>query len=424
VVGSDHAGVPGSLVGGGTGLFTSLGRSRRPRVPEPLAAFLAAETTGALVLVAATAVAIVWANIDPAAYESLWHVPIELRVGGVALVGLDLRHWINDALMALFFFVVGLEIKRELVDGELADRRRAALPVFAALGGMVVPALIYLAFNAGGPAARGWGIPIATDIAFAVGALALIVRSAPPALRLFLLAVAIADDIGSIVVIALAYSGQVAIGPLVAAALLLVLVVALWRTHRPWSAAPLAVLMVLTWGATLASGVHPTIAGVALGLVTPAGASPDPSPAERLERVFHPWTSYVVIPVFALANAGVVLDGAALTGALASPITLGIAFGLVFGKLIGVSGGAFVAVRLGVGSLPRGLGWGQVVGAAALAGIGFTVSLFIAGLSFSDGAQSADAKVGILAGSILATVIGAVLLRRLSPVASANERRT
>lgn len=379
---------------------------------SPVAEFLAAETTGALVLLMATAAALAWAN-SPAAgsYHELWETDLAFRLGEATLVSLDLRHWVNEGLMVLFFFVVGLEVKRQLVDGELADRRKATLPIVAALGGMIVPALIYTAFNAGGPGHRGWGIPIATDIAVALGLLALLGRGAPAALRIFLLSVAIADDIGSIVVIAAFYSGQIDTTALVLAAILLAAVVGLWKIPAFWSDPPIVVLMAGVWAAVLASGIHPTIAGVALGLITPAGPSRQPSPAERLEHSLHPWTSYLVIPVFALANAGIAIDASGLGAAMSSPVTVGVVFGLVLGKLVGVSAGAYLAVRTGLGLLPNGVRWPHIVSAAALAGIGYTVSLFIASLSFADTQVGEEAKIGILLGSLSSAVLGAILLR-------------
>ncbi|MBI3521833.1 MAG: Na+/H+ antiporter NhaA [Chloroflexi bacterium] len=379
----------------------------------PLAAFLAAEASGAIVLVGTTVIAMLWANAPGvASYQALWQTELAVRLGGQTVISLDLRHWVNDGLMALFFFVVGLEIKREIVDGELADRRKATLPVFAALGGMAVPAVLYLAFNMGGSGMRGWGIPIATDIAFALGALALVARGAPAALRLFLLSVAIADDVGSIVVIAFFYTNEVSLGAMAAALACLLGVVALWRVKAFWSDAPMAVVMLGAWAATYASGIHPTIAGVALGLLTPAARAPNPSPAERLEHTLHPWTSYVVIPLFALANAGIKIEMDGLATVVSSPITLGIVAGLALGKLLGVSAGAYVAVRAGLGALPTGVRWAHVVGVAALAGIGFTVSLFIAGLSFADDELTRHAKVGIVAGSLASALLGTILLRR------------
>lgn len=395
--------------------MTNTANSVRPRrlpVISPLAEFLAAETTGALFLLAATAAALIWVNSPVApSYHDLWSTELALQLGDRVVASLDLRHWVNEGLMALFFFVVGLEVKRQLVDGELADRRKAALPIVAAVGGMIAPALIYLAFNNGGPGQRGWGIPIATDIAFALGVLALVAPRAPAALRLFLLSVAIADDIGSIIVIAAFYAGDLDLVALALALAFLAGIVVLWRVQAFWSDPPLVFLMVGVWGAVLASGIHPTIAGVALGLVTPAGPTPPTSPAERLEHSLHPWTSRVVIPLFALANAGIVVDLTAVSAATSSPVTLGIVLGLVLGKLLGVSGGAYLAVRSGLGVLPDGVRWAQVVAVAALAGIGFTVSLFIASLSFADPQTGEQAKLGVLLGSAAASAVGAVLLR-------------
>ena len=395
--------------------MTNTPSSIRPkRLPgiNPLGEFLAAETTGALFLLAATLAALAWANSAAApAYHDLWATELALRAGDRVVITLDLRHWVNEGLMALFFFVVGLEVKRQLVDGELADRRKAALPIVAAVGGMIVPAVIYLALNVGGPGQRGWGIPIATDIAFALGVLALIAPGAPAALRIFLLTVAIADDVGSIVVIAVFYATDLDLPAIATTIALLGAVVALWRIKAFWSDPPLVVLMVGVWGAVLASGIHPTMAGVALGLVTPAGPTPATSPAERLEHSLHPWTSRVVIPLFALANAGIVMDPSAMVAAVSSPVTVGIVLGLVLGKALGVTGGAYLAVKSGLGSLPKGMRWSQVVAVASLAGIGFTVSLFIAGLSFADPGMGEQAKVGILLGSVAASLVGAVLLR-------------
>lgn len=396
---------------------------KRSPIVGPLAEFLAAETTGALVLLVATAAALIWANSEhSAAYERLWTTQLAIRLGEDTLLTLDLRHWVNEALMAVFFFVVGLEIKRELVDGELADRRRAAVPIAAALGGMVAPTLLYLSWNGAGEGARGWGIPIATDIAFAIGALALFGRGAPLGLRVFLLSVAIADDIGSVLVIAAFYTSQINFLAIGVAVALLTAVLALWRIQAFWSDPPIVVLMLGVWVATLASGVHPTIAGVALGLLTPAGVTPQPSPAERLEHALHPWTSFIVLPVFALANAGIAVNPATLLAAVSSPVSIGVMFGLTLGKLIGVSAGAYAAVRSGIGVLPIGVSWAHVIGAAGLAGIGFTVSLFVALLSFPDDASLAEqAKVGVLLASCLSLVVGGLLVHlsvRIAPPAS------
>lgn len=414
-------------------------------IARPLAEFLQTEIAGGVVLLLATGVALIWANSAFSdAYEKLWKTELSLRVGGFGLSE-DLRHWVNDGLMAIFFFVVGLEIKRELVRGELREARKAALPVVAALGGMVVPAIIYLALNGtGGQAGRGWGIPMATDIAFAVGVLALLGPRVPSSLKVFVLSLAIADDIGAITVIAVFYSDGIHLLPLGLAVGLLALVILL-RSIRVWRIPVYVVLGVGVWLAVLESGVHATIAGVALGLLTPVNPL-DPSRrsqirldgpeqestsethprwlretklslhasasvAERLEHDLHPWTSYVIIPVFALANAGVSLSRGALFDALGSSVTLGVALGLVAGKIVGITGFSWAAHRLGLGSLPDGTTWPQLIGAAAIAGIGFTVALFIAGLAFEDAAIQAQAKVGILLGSLLAAGIGAIVLR-------------
>jgi Na+:H+ antiporter, NhaA family len=397
----------------------------------------------------ATVLALVWANSPwTDHYDSLWHTEVDIRVGSLGFSE-DLRHLVNEGLMALFFFVVGLEVKRELVTGELRQWRTAALPAIAAVGGMVVPALVYLAVNAGGTgaaggagaggAARGWGIPMATDIAFAIGVVALLGRRVPPSLKLFLLTLAIVDDIGAIVVIAAFYSGGVSFQALLVAAVVLGVMAGLRRAGVTWL--PVYVLAGIgVWLAFYESGVHATIAGALLGLLTPArpvapaavardwaaDLSDEPGPAElktmtdlakssvsvaeRLEHLLHPLTSFAIVPLFALANAGVVLERDALEAPGASRIALGVVLGLVVGKLVGVSGAAWLAVRLGVGTLPAGVRWGQVLGIAAMAGIGFTVSLFVAGLAFTTPEAENAAKVGVLVASGLASALGVGLL--------------
>ncbi|HUG30756.1 MAG TPA: Na+/H+ antiporter NhaA [Candidatus Limnocylindria bacterium] len=391
-------------------------RLRTTPILGALASFLTTEASGGVILLMAAAAALIWAN-SPAAstYEVLWQTVLTIDVGGTALISMDLRHWINDALMALFFFVVGLEIKRELVSGELAEPRKATVPVVAAFGGMALPALIYVALNAGTEGVRGWGVPMATDIAFAIGVLALFGSRVPHGLKILLLSVAIVDDIGAILVIAVFYSGEVQLLSVAVAVALLIATIALWRVPRLWAAPPLALLMVAVWLATLSSGVHATIAGVALGLVVPASAG-SPSPAVRLEKAFHPWTSYVIVPIFALANSGVRVDAGVLGEALGSSVAIGIAAGLVVGKVVGVTLATYLAVRTGLGRLPRGVTWPAVVAVAAVAGIGFTVSLFIAGLAF-DGQLLSESKLGILGGSVVAAIIGSVLLWRTLPPA-------
>jgi len=431
---------------------------RLPRlVVRPLQAYLDTEEAGGVLLLLAAAAALIWANLSPDSYESVWHTELALSLGPWELTN-DVQHWINDGLMALFFFVVGLEIKRELVVGELRDLRTAALPAVAALGGMIVPALLYVALNAGGPGSSGWGIPMATDIAFAVGVLALFGRGLPSSLRVFLLSLAIVDDIGAILVIAIFYSEGIVWPALAAAGGFIALIVLAQRASVRLTAV-YVVLGVGTWLAVYLSGVHATIAGVALGLITPvlpfqkpgavserarrvadrtadehddtdahhwlglASLSRDAvSPLARMEHALHPWTSYVIIPLFALANAGVNLGGGAIEAALTSRVTLGVVLGLVAGKILGITLFSWTAVRLGAARLPSGVGWGQVMAVAAVAGIGFTVSLFIAALAFSDPAVLAAAKVGVLGASILAGAIGAMLLaatRRRSAEAAA-----
>ncbi len=385
---------------------------RTPAVFRPLIAFLETEAAGGILLLAAAAAALAWANSPwSGSYERVWRTELTLGIGSTS-ISTDLRHWVNDALMAIFFFVVGLEIKRELAVGELRARRAAALPVFAAIGGMVVPAGLYLAINAGGAGERGWGIPMATDIAFAVGVLALVGRKAPASLKIFLLSLAIVDDIGAIAVIAIFYAETLSIIPLAVAAALFGAIAACRRL----GVRPRLVYLALglgVWLAVFESGVHATIAGVALGLFTPARsrAASDgkygSSSLDRLEAGLHPWTSFFIVPLFALANAGVDLTGGA---ALGDRVALGVIIGLVAGKTIGIALAAWGATRLGFARLPADIGWRHIFGGAAVAGIGFTVSLLIAGLAFEDPGVLASAKLGILTASVGAGVLGAAIL--------------
>ena len=381
-------------------------RDDRPSVPERLSTsvrgFLETEAAGGVVLLVAAAIALVWANSPlHEAYDDLWHT--EARVGiGDASLSLDLRHWVNDAAMALFFFVVGLEVKRELVLGELRRWRTAALPTIAAVGGMIVPAALYAVVNASRAGSDGWGVPMATDIAFAVGVLVVLGSRVPPSLKLFLLTLAVADDIGAIVVIAAFYGGDLDLVWLVYAAGLLVAMAALRRVRV--RAAVLVLLGLGVWLATYNAGLHATIAGVVLGLLVPARE------VEHVEERLHPWTSFAVVPLFALANAGVRLADTSLSDGDAFAVAGGIVLGLVVGKFVGIVGFSWLAVRLGVGELPAGVGWLHLAGAAACAGIGFTVSLFVAGLAFDDEALIGAAKVGILVGSLVAAVVGAALI--------------
>jgi Na+:H+ antiporter, NhaA family len=432
-------------LGTGTPLWKQSWLSSDRAVPRliarPVRTFLNTEAAGGVVLLAATIVALLWVNLPTGdTYESLWRTQLRFSLGGFELAE-DLRHWVNDALMTIFFFVVGLEIKRELVLGELNSVRKAALPALAAVGGMVVPAGIYLLLNADGPASIGWGIPMATDIAFAVGVLALLSDRVPSGLKVFLLSLAIVDDLGAILVIAVFYAGGIHVGWLTSAAAAVVVILILRRLRVFW--VPVYVVLgSVVWLATFESGVHATIAGVVLGLLTPArptdqrgladvfehtsalSEEPDAeslratvleaqqvvSAAERLEHSLHPWTSYVIIPLFALANAGLIVSLDALREAASSRVTLGIVAGLVLGKLVGISGLSLLAIRLRLGEAPDGVGLRHLVGGAGVAGVGFTVSLFIAGLAFPDPNLTRAAKMGILAGSLIAGTVGAAIL--------------
>jgi NhaA family Na+:H+ antiporter len=365
-----------------------------------LARLLHSEVAGGIVLLACTTLALAVANspLGPA-YHAAWQTKLGADLGSLHL-RLSLEHWINDGLMAIFFFVVGLEVKRELVVGELRDPRRAALPIVAALGGMVVPAAVYLLLIGGGPGARGWGIPMATDIAFVVGCMALLGARVPHGLRVLLLSLAIADDVGAILVIAIGYSAGIDVAFLAAGIAGLALVLALQRAGVERFAS-YVVVGTLVWIAFLQSGVHATIAGVLLGLLTPI------APLAVLERTLHPWVTFVVMPVFALANAGVALDPAHV----GDPVALAVAAGLLVGKPVGVVGASWLGVRAGLARLPDHVGWPAIVGAGCLAGIGFTMALFIAGLALGPEMRAA-AKVGILAGSGLAALAGMALLFR------------
>ena len=384
-------------------------KNRARQVLDPLAEFLREEAAGGIALVLASIVAVVWAN-SPAAdtYVGFWEHEAIVGVGGAALAE-DLRHWVNDGLMALFFFVVGLEIKRELVTGELRERSAAALPAMAAIGGVALPAGIFLAVTAGSEEASGWAIPAATDIAFAVGVLALLGDRVSSGVKLFLLTVAIVDDIIAIAIIAIFYSDDLSLPWLAGAVGALVLVVGLRRAGVK-AIAVYAVAGLGVWLAMHESGVHATIAGVALGLLTPARPVAGRPVLETLEHRLHPVTAFAVVPLFALANAGVDFGGGVLGDAAGSRLTWAIVGGLVLGKLLGIAGATFIGLRLGWGSLPEAVSRPQVWGIAALGGIGFTVSLFIAQLAY-DAQDTVDvAKVGIFAGSLVSGVIGAVIL--------------
>ncbi|MDT0165217.1 Na+/H+ antiporter NhaA [Actinotalea sp. AC32] len=411
------------------------------QVGGPLRRYLRTEAGGAGLMLAAALVALVWANSPwSASYEALWHLEAGVHVGGAGLE-MDLKHWVDDALMVLFFFVIGLEVARELSVGELTQRRRVVVPLVAGVAGVVVPALVYLAVNPSGPAAAGWGAVIGTDTAFLLGALALVGPRTATQLRIFLLTLTVIDDVVAVTVIGVVYSDEPRVLPLLGAVGLLGVLVLLGRV-RAWRAWPYVVVTAALWSAVVAGGVHGAIAGMLAGLLIPArtperstveGAarlvrafrqSPLPSAGrtaqqglaravsvnERLQVVLHPWTSYVVVPLFALANAGVDLRGGALEEALRSPVTWGVVAGLVGGKVLGVGGGALLAVRAGLGRLPQGVGPGQAVGGAALSGIGFTVSLLIIGLVDDEDFREA-ATVGVLLAAVLATALGGLVFR-------------
>ena len=396
------------------------GRVRRragaPRrgVLDPLRELFPGDAIGGVVLIACAVLALAWANSPwGGAYFALLHAHVPLGVGPIR-VDLSVLHWINDLLMAVFFLAVGLEIKREFLVGELNDARRAALPIAGAAGGMIVPALIYAALNAGGAGARGWGIPMATDIAFSLGVLALLGPRVPRGLVVFLAALAIVDDLGAVSVIAIFYTAKLDLGALVGALGIVALLGVLARLRVMRLGVYLAAAPVL-WYFMFRSGVHATIAGVLLGFVVPMGRERGPdlseSPLETLEHALKPWITWLVMPLFALANAGVSVAGMS-AGSLAHPVAAGCALGLFLGKPVGILGAAWLAVRGGVASLPRGAGWGTLGAVALIAGIGFTMSLFVAALSF-DGQELEDlAKLGVLLGSLASGVIGTLWLAR------------
>jgi NhaA family Na+:H+ antiporter len=422
---------------------------------SPFRTFARIEASGGLVLVAAAAVALIWANSGwSQSYFDLWKTRVGFTFGGFSLYK-SLEHWINDGLMAVFFFTVGLEIKREILAGELDSLRKAVGPVGAALGGMAVPAIVYLSLNAGAASARGWAVPMATDIAFALGVLSLLGKRVPLSLKVFLTAVAIVDDLGAVVVIAIFYTSRISPPHLLAGAAILALLLGL-NAAGVRKASPYAILAFLLWIAFLKSGLHATIAGVLAAWTIPARtryAAPRfaytarslvdafercPAPArkgfitknqihalegleqaaaragvplQRLEHALHPWTAFAIMPVFALANAGVPLN-ASPAQIIASPASLGVLLGLVLGKQLGVFAGAWLAIRSGLGHLPEGLDFRHVHGAAALSGIGFTMSIFIANLAFPADQALADAvKLAVLAASALSGGLGYLLLR-------------
>lgn len=392
------------------------------RALRPFAAFFRLQTASGLVLMAFAVIAILWANSSHGAlYETILSTKFTIGYGDTEL-SKPLILWINDGLMAIFFLVVGLEIKRELVTGELNTARKAALPAAAALGGMIVPALIYLGFNKGLPTQGGWGVPMATDIAFSLGVLAMLGKRIPLALKVLLTAVAIVDDLGAVVVIAVFYTASIH-GALLAASLALIGLAWVFGRLGGRHPAVFGILGIIAWVCMLKSGVHATIAGVLMAFALPGKilAPLETSPmTERWEHALHPWVAFGIMPIFALANAGVVVAGS-FSHALAHPPSLGIIAGLVLGKPIGIFGLSWLAVKTGLASLPDGLTWGKVFGMSLLAGIGFTMSLFIADLAFGVSPSLTFAKAGILAGSVASGLIGYLYLRfttRATPAAS------
>ncbi|HOY70354.1 MAG TPA: Na+/H+ antiporter NhaA [Methylotenera sp.] len=425
------------------------------RVLSPFEAFIQRQTTSGLLLMGTAIVALILANSSLAdAYQHLIHTPVTLAIGGWG-IDMSLHHWVNDGLMALFFFVVGLELKREMMVGELSNIRHAALPVVAAIGGMVMPALIYLAFNHQGDAMRGWGVPMATDIAFAVGALVLLASRVPKALITFLVALAIADDLGAVLVIALFYTQALSLHWLGAALAMLALLFTL-NFAGIRKVMPYIILAVLLWYALLQSGVHATLAGVLGAFAVPARSKYDPNlfaarineqidhflanhqqddtvltnenlhsvvqnleesvkgvqtPLQRLESIWHLPVAFLVIPIFALFNAGIPLQFNALGATLTHPVMLGVASGLLFGKFIGITGACWLALKLGIGQLPSGTRFSQIMAVSVLGGIGFTMSIFISELAFANQPEYLlMAKTGVLLASLLAGFIGFVWL--------------
>jgi Na+/H+ antiporter NhaA len=398
----------------------------------PVREFFATETGGAAFLLAASVAALIWANIDVASYDRVWHTSLSIRLGGAG-VTLDLREWVNAGLMTFFFFVVGLEARREFDIGELRERRRVTLPLLAGLGGMVVPVAVYLAFTAGTPAAHGWGTAMSTDTAFALGMLAVVGPRFPDRLRSFILTVVVVDDLVALVIIATVYTDHLVMRAFAVAVALFAAVLVVRAAHVR-SGLVFAVLGAAMWVAFLKSGIDPVVTGLVMGLLAyaypasreelerasslfrlfreqptaelarsaRAGVVSALSVNERLQQIYHPWTSYAIVPLFALANVGIVISGGFLSRAFTSPITLGILVGYVAGKPVGITGIAWLVKRITRGKLRPPVGWAAVAGGGAIAGIGFTVSLLIATLAF-DGAQLEEAKLGVLSAAVVAS---------------------
>jgi len=388
--------------------------------------FLEHEAAGGIAICLAAIAALVIANSGLASvYDHLLHADLRLGIPPVSLTK-SLLHWINDGLMVVFFFLVGLEIKREMLVGALSSVKDALLPIIAAVGGMIVPAIIYAVVNWDDPVAmRGWAIPTATDIAFAVGVLAVLGSRIPPALKVFLLALAIIDDLGAILIIAIFYTTNLSFAALGLAGVGTLALFALNR-QRVMSIWPYIAAGLFVWLCVLESGVHATLAGVITALAIPLAASESEreGPLERLEHAIGPWVSFGILPIFALANAGVSLAGLSLAD-LAKPIPLGIALGLLIGKPVGIFSFAGMAIRAGIADMPRDAAWSQLFGVAVLAGIGFTMSLFIGLLAFSDTELATHVRLGVLSASVLAAALGYLILALSAPAAnSPNNPRT
>jgi NhaA family Na+:H+ antiporter len=435
-------------------MTTSSNKTPIEKLTYPLQQFLHQQTSGGILLIVCTIIALVWANSPLAeSYHHLWQTNLSIAVHGVGL-SYSIHHWINDGLMVVFFFVVGLEIKRELIAGELSSAQKAALPIAAAIGGMIFPAVLYTFFNFDSSGSSGWGIPMATDIAFVVGILALLGKKVPLALKIFVLALAIVDDIGAVLVIAVFYtSGISIISLMIAGGLILILIIMNRMGVR--NLLIYSLVGVALWLAFLKSGVHATVAGVLFAFTIPASSRINTkvfsnvthslvkdfdkagdhgdnvltnderlsivdkiennckkilTPLQRFEHGLHPWVSFLIMPIFALSNAGVSIV-AGLGSALTSPISLGIIIGLFFGKQIGIFSFSYLAIKLGIATKPKGVCWKNIYGAAILAGIGFTMSLFIANLAFSSKELLNIAKVGILAGSLISGIVGFIFLK-------------
>jgi Na+:H+ antiporter, NhaA family len=423
---------------------------------KPINQFLHREASGGILLIICTVIALVWANTSLSqTYHDLWHTHIAFSIGNFLTLDYSIHHWINDGLMVIFFFTVGLEIKRELLVGELSTRQKASLPIAGALGGMIAPAILYTLFNSGTDGVNGWGIPMATDIAFVVGIMALLGNRIPITLKIFVLALAIADDIGAVLVIAIFYTSEISLIALLIAGIALVLLIILNRLGTI-GLIPYIILGLILWLAFLKSGVHATIAGVLLAFTIPASSRYDTNkfservkqlihhfdstgdhwknvlnnserqndvlaieescekvltPLQRFEHQLHPWVAFFIIPIFALANAGVTIVGMDLLEALTSSVSLGIIIGLFVGKQFGIFIFSFFAVKLKLASLPEGINWKNLYGAGILAGIGFTMSLFIAGLAFTNPELLDLSKIGVLTGSLISGIIGFTFLK-------------